>query len=208
MRLISANLRGVHMLKRVSLTVLLMLSSLAGIAHAVPIRYAMDFDGAVAGPAGTGEFLWDPGTLTMTGLSWQFEGDRGFVNDEDLAASVGSYTLGLFLYDVLVKPGEIDPLIGGIPAITSFLSIDGGFPQPFARFMIINRRCYPAELTSGPFYFFTSVPSGNCTDAPYKGIVTTHAVAEPDSLALLALGVGAFLMRVRRRHTVAPSFGA
>jgi hypothetical protein len=180
------------MLKLLCLTAVLLMSS--GAAHAVPIRYTMNFDGAVAGPAGIGEFIWDQDTLTMTKLSWRFDDSAyGFVTDEDLAVLVGPSNLGHFVYDVLVKTGERDPIFGGIPTITSFLSIGGGFPQPFARFMTINRRCYPEEITSGPFYFFNNGALEPCTVAPYRGVVTTQAVSEPGSLGLLALGLLFFL---------------
>jgi hypothetical protein len=191
------------MLKLAYWTMLFAISSLFGIAHAVPIRYTMNFDGAVAGPAGVGEFIWDSETFTMTNLSWQFDEYRGFVSDEDLGASLGPSNLGHFVYDVLVKTGEQDPIFGGIPTITSFLSIGGGFPQPFARFMTINRRCYPEEITSGPFYFFGNGISEPCNIAPYRGVVTTSAVAEPESFALFALGcLSLLLMAMRRRSWI------
>lgn len=182
------------MLKFTYLSVLLTICSLFGTAHAVPIRYAMNFDGAVAGPAGIGEFIWDAETLAMTSLSWQFDEYRGFVSDEDLAVPIGPSSLGHFVFAVLVNTGQIDPIFGGIPTITSFLSIGGGFPQPFARFMTINRRCYPEEITSGPFYFFGNGSPEPCTAAAYRGVVTTHAVAEPISVALFALGLCSFLL--------------
>jgi hypothetical protein len=57
-----------------------------------------------------------------------------------------------------------------------------------------------SEITSGPFYFFGNGISEPCNIAPYRGVVTTSAVAEPESLGLFTLGcLSLLLMAMRRR---------
>ena len=182
-----------------------LLLTLASPSWALPVLYTLTFDASdiasgAAGPSGTGSFVYDDATLTMTSLAWDFGG--GFTGGISDAALAGFGTSQVLFESIFVRAG--DPFAAGTgyfpPAadITGHPDVDAAFCWGLSNLP----SCGMANTgtTAGSYQF---VDSGVVAPLTYRGRVSAEAVRipvpEPVSAALLLVGGGAMLLR-RRRH--------
>lgn len=183
----------------------MLLTSLTFTAEAVPIPYTITFDasntGAGAlGPYGTGSFLYDQSTNTMTNLVWDFgNGDTGGVVDATLNDSGGSGGL-LFL----TMTGGIDPHTNGIgvgPIPMTYLVPT--FPNVSAMFCYglsdINCGMAYSQAPLGSYDFIGTNSIGGQVE--FRGYLTAvvSTVPEPEAYALMLTGLVLFGLAVKRR---------
>jgi hypothetical protein len=190
---------------RRSLGLAALLLVIAAPSGAAPIQYLLTFDAAdvasgASGPSGTGSFLYDDATLTMTSLSWDFGGSfTGGMSDATLASA----DRGRLLFDlVFFRSG--DPFAAGYAQFALAGDLVG-HPNTDATFcwgLSAPTQCGMANTgtTAGAYEF---IDSGTVAPLTYRGRVSAAAVEipvpEPASALLLLLGGGAAWIRRRRR---------
>ena len=170
---------------------------------AAPIQYTLTFDASdiaagASGPSGTGSFVYDDTTLTMTSLVWDFGGGfTGGMTDATLA----SFDIGQILFEsIFARVG--DPFASG----TAFFPAAGevvGHPDVDSAFcwgLSAPAECGMANTgTNAGAYEF--IDSGVVTPLTYRGRVSAEAVRipvpEPASAWLLLIGGSAWTRRRR-----------
>ncbi len=182
-----------------------LLLTLASPSWALPVLYTLTFDASdvasgAAGPSGTGSFIYDDATTTMTSLSWDFGGGfAGGMSDQVLE----DFDTGQLLFEsIFVRAG--DPFAAGTgmfpPAadITGHPNVDAAFCWGLSN--LASCGMANTGTTAGSYQF---VDAGAAAPLTYRGRVSAEAVRipvpEPVSAALLLVGGGAMLARRRRR---------
>jgi len=176
--------------------------ALASPTWAAPIQYTLTFDATdiaagAMGPSGTGSFVYDDATDTMTSLAWDFGGGfTGGMSDATLA----SFDIGQSLFEsIFARVG--DPFASG----TSLFPVAGdvfGHPNVDSAFcwgLSSLASCGMANTgtTAGSYEF---IDAGAAAPLTYRGRVSAEAVRvpEPASALLLLIGGGAAWIRRRR----------
>jgi hypothetical protein len=161
-------------------------------AFAVPVKYDLVFEAATPG---SGAFVWDEGTDTISDFSWDFgAGVTGALRNEiDWRAPVFGSTRGRFFFELItgenVHPSGCD-VIDACGA--SFLSPEVlGFPSVLASFSRNN------QLFETARYFFlgsdSRIMSGNL-------IATRGAVSVPEGGTLVMMLLGLLALCRLRKH--------
>jgi hypothetical protein len=177
---------------------------MASPSWAAPIQYTLTFDASdiasgASGPSGTGSFVYDETSLTMTSLVWDFGGGfTGGIGD----AALASLDLGRLLFERIFVNDD-DPFGSGV----GIFPISGdvvGHPDVDSAFcwgLSTLASCGMANTgtTAGAYEF---IDSGVVAPLTYRGRVSAEAVRtpvpEPASALLLLVGGGAAWIRRRR----------
>jgi len=182
-----------------------LLLTLASPSWAVPILYTLTFDASdiasgAAGPSGTGSFVYDDTTVTMTSLAWDFgAGFSGGMSDGVLASLDYAQLLFESIFhrvgDPFAAGTAIFPIAGDI---TGHPDVDSSFCWGLSN--LPNCGMANTGTTAGSYLF---VDSGAAAPLTYRGRVSAEAVRipvpEPVSATLLLVGGGAMLARRRRQ---------
>ena len=177
-------------------------------AHAVPVTYSTRFD-AILGPSGTGSFVFDADTGSLTNLLWDFGGGIvGGFSVVEFSSPFRPFSNGALLAEILTQtdfaPG-ID-CIGPPEGLCS--STRGGIGMTPGN---VNGVTFRSSVGAA-FYSFAEVtftppiPGGGPPPPPVFGpsvangyITAFVAVPEPDAVALMmlmgVLTIGSMLSR-------------
>jgi hypothetical protein len=176
---------------------------MASPSWAAPIHYTLTFDASdvasgASGPSGTGSFVYDEATLTMTSLVWDFGGAfTGGFTDAALASldqgqllfeTIFTNTADPFAYGISIFPPAGDTL--GHPDVDS--AFCWGLASPSG--------CGMANTgTTAGSYQFTD--SGTVAPLTYRGRVAAEAVPVPvpEPASIIVMLTGASALAVRRR---------
>jgi hypothetical protein len=176
---------------------------MASSSWAAPIQYTLTFDASdvasgASGPSGTGSFVYDEATLTMTSLVWDFGGGfTGGISDAGLA----SLSVGQILFEsIFIRAG--DPFVSG----TALFPIAGdvfGHPDVDSAFCwglgaLGSCGMVNTGTTAGSYQF---IDSGVVAPLTYRGRVSAEAVPVPEPASALLLLVGGSAAWIRRRRT-------
>jgi hypothetical protein len=174
-------------------------------AYATLTTYAVTFD-ATTGSDGSGSFVWDDVSKTMTGFNWSFPEGTGTFSDAALAKSdyTGSaHTVGQLFFNLFTDPKAFWPSTLGLTSIskgyftTAFFGasqpVSGTFPSDMIDFGYLKG----ADLATFEMLDLsptrTVVSSGSIFAVPVPA-----AVPEPESYALVLLGLGVLAANRRR----------
>src|SRR5574343_1571339 len=174
-----------------------MTMAFSGISFSAPVQYSVSFMGSTVatgtGPLGTGGFLYDSTTQSITGFNWNFGGGvSGSILD--------SYWLtSSFLRANILFNTRSDPTSTGFSAPPSFVGGVTGFAEDSALFCwgTLSGSCgMPNPLDSTPSYRFAddlvNPNSGQPESVIYSGyfsLTPTQGVPEPTSVVLLGIAL-------------------
>ncbi|MDR3437296.1 PEP-CTERM sorting domain-containing protein [Telmatospirillum sp.] len=166
-------------------------------ARAAVMDYRLNFTDSTSHSTGTGSFLWNTDTQTMTDLTWNFSGMIGSITDSRLASTYYSWdplasTYGVLFYNYLTAP-------------QAYLIAEYGLLSSASGVM-------PEDVT-GDFGFVAFGAESTSSDATYRfldrswavvteGTVSAHSVPEPNPMALLLFGLGLVAATSWRRASV------
>ena len=162
--------------------------------------------GVEMGSDGSGSFVWDDASKTMTGFNWRFPEGTGAFSDAGLTKSdyTGSArTVGQLFFNLFTDPKAFWPSTRGLTSVskgyftTGFFGagqpVSGTFPPDMMAFGYVkNANLATFEMLDlNPTR--TVVSSGNIFAVPEPA-----AVPEPESYALVLLGLGVLAANRRR----------
>jgi hypothetical protein len=162
-------------------------------AQAVPISYSVAFNGANAGPSGTGSFYWDADTSAFNSFNWNFSPVADTLMANNWRSSIFGGTMGQFLFEILTGE-DVHPSGCSATSRCSFSS----FNVQSASLTSVEFRTFGGGLTE---YLFRSrsglLFSGTLSIG--RSISSGLAVSEPLTLSLLGVGLLGLAFRRRRR---------
>lgn len=162
-------------------------------AQAAALRYNLVFDGSEVGPAGTGSFLWDADTLTMTSLTWSLGPDiTGGVPDYILLGQPGSPSLGQAMFEVMTGQ-DVHPTVSPNFAVGALGGLDGTFPNGEIQFVGIE-----AFLNPMTYELRSANPVDPNFEIVARGMYTVTPVPLPAALWMFVSGLGVFGAMGRR----------
>ena len=110
-------------------TLFLMLTLFSATTYASTVTYIISFDGSQIGPAGTGAFVWNDESLSMSSFTWEFGTEiQGGINDSLLGAEFFTGTFGQALFETLTGQDvhqNFDPIF----VLGHLGGLDGTFPN-------------------------------------------------------------------------------
>lgn len=177
-------------------------------AHAAPATYAVNFASST-GDNGSGSFVWDAATSTMTGFSWSFAAGSGGFKDSALAKTIYSpgsaRSVGALLFNLMTDPVAYWTTTNGLLS-----SSTGYFSENFFGSLGALTGTYPPDMlaidykkgdAAVSFEMLDLSPSRSVLNA---GTLSAAPVPEPGSAALMVAGL-AMLTALRRRNPRTPT---
>ena len=170
-------------------------------AHAALLNYAVTF-ASTSGNNGTGSFVWNDATSTMTGFNWTFADGNGVFKDSALAKTIYSpgsaRSVGALFYYLFTDPKSYWASTNGLLGSSS-----GYFSEAFIGSSGALTGDYPPDMFAIGYAKGASAATFEILDlSPYTvlnaGTISASQIAEPTSLSLLAAALGG-LAALRRR---------